>query len=133
MDTQPRKVVQVRKYGDLINVAETTLKTRDEQIAELVSIHGAENVLIDGATYQDMQVGVAGSQQEQPEPTPILSQIQPDPMKIGEREVPQIDVIRAILDSSHLTVAEWNLLEEEQREQAISAAVETMVKSAEGQ
>lgn len=130
MSTQPRNpVIQVRKYGDLINVAPTTLKSHDEHVAELVSIHGADNVLIDGTTYQDMQVAVDAETQEAPATTPILSVIQPDPMQIGDREVPQVDVINALLAQSGMTVEQWNAAEEHEREAALSAAVESMIEA----
>ena len=122
-NAQPRRI-SVKKFDDDIVVNRKEGQTEDEQIEQLVSIHGAGGVFVDGKSVAQIR-----KEAEQDEQVLIGSSVQPAVIKIGENEVQLGEIVAAAHTASALSVAAWNKLKEKKREALIAAEIERRIEA----
>lgn len=82
---QPRRI-SVKKFDDDIVVTRKEGQTEDEQIEQLVSIHGAGGVFVDGVSVADMQAAAAVEE-------PAVDPVDVDPVVVEAETTAEGDVV----------------------------------------
>lgn len=126
---QPRRI-SIKKYDDEIIVAPKEGLSTDEHVEQLVSIHGAGGVFVDGKSVAQIRSEAEASAEEAERDEDIKgSETQPEVLKIGEVDVPVGEIVAAAFTATGLTAAEWNELDAGAREAEISLEINRRVKA----
>lgn len=125
---QPR-IISIKKYDDEIIVAPKEGLSADEHIEQLVSIHGAGGVFVDGKSVAQIRKEAEEAAAAENDVALIGSSVQPAVLKIGDDEVQLGDIVAAAQAESGLTAKQWNKLSDKKREAAIAAEIERRVEA----